>query len=72
MDEEVVLYTNPHNRKLGRDQAGDGRVNINILVISELKCMAMGKFNSDDHYTYYCRQEFLRRNEPALIVNKRV
>ena len=46
------------------------RVNINILGISELKWTRMGKFNSDDHYTYYCRQESLRRNEVATIVNK--
>ena len=32
----------------------------------------MGEFNSDDHYIYYCGQECLRRNEVALIVNKRV
>ena len=32
----------------------------------------MGDFNSDDHYIYYCGQESLRRNEVALIVNKRV
>ena len=32
----------------------------------------MGKFNSDDHCIQYCGQEFLRRNEVALIVNKRV
>ena len=32
----------------------------------------MGKFNSDDHYVYYCGQESLRRNGVALIVNKRV
>ena len=31
----------------------------------------MGEFNSDDHYIYYCGQEFLRRNV-AIIVNKRV
>ena len=37
------------------------RVNINILEI-ELKWTAMGEFNSDDHYTYYCGQESLRRN----------
>ena len=30
------------------------RVNVNILGISELKCTGMGKFNSDDHYIYYC------------------
>ena len=39
----------------------------------------MGKFNSDDHYIYYCRQESLRRNGDslrrngvAIIVKKRV
>ena len=31
-----------------------------------------GEFNSDDHYIYYCGQESLRRNEVAIIVNKRV
>ena len=34
--------------------------------------MEMGKFNSDDQYTYYCGQDSLRRNGVALIVNKRV
>ena len=32
----------------------------------------MGEFNSDDRYIYYCRQESLRRNGVAMIVNKRV
>ena len=40
--------------------------------ISELKGTGMGEFNSNDHYIYYCRQESLRRNGVALIVNKRV
>ena len=35
------------------------RVNINILGISELKWIRMGKFYSDDHYIYYCGQESL-------------
>ena len=47
------------------------RVNIN-LGISELQWTRMGKFNSDDHYIYYCGQEFLRRSGVALIVNQRV
>ena len=34
--------------------------------------MGMGQFNSDDHYIYYCGQEFLRRNGVAIMVNKRV
>ena len=29
------------------------RMNIDILGISELKWMGMGKSNSDDHYIYY-------------------
>ena len=32
----------------------------------------MGKFNSDDHYTYYCGQESLRRNGVVLTINIRV
>ena len=47
------------------------RVNINILGISELRWTGMGEFNSDDHYIYYCRQESLRRNGEAIIVNNR-
>ena len=48
------------------------RVNVDILGISELKWTGMDKFNSDDHYIYYCVQESLRRNGVAIIVNKRV
>ena len=48
------------------------RVNVNILGISELKWTGMGEFNLDDHYIYYCRQESLRRNGVAIMVNKRV
>ena len=48
------------------------RVNVDILGISELKWTGMGEFNSDDHYIYNCRQESLRRNGVAIMVNKRV
>ena len=48
------------------------RVNVDILGISKLKWTGMGEFNSDDHYTYYCGQESLRRNGVAIMVNKRV
>ena len=48
------------------------RVNIDILGISELRWTGMGEFNSDDHYIYYCRQDSLRRNGVAIIVNERV
>ena len=47
------------------------RMNVDILGISELKWTGMGEFNSDDHYIYYCGQESLRRNEVAIMVNKR-
>ena len=47
-------------------------LNIDILVISELKWTGRGEFNSDDHYIYYCGQKSLRRNGVAIIVNKRI
>ena len=49
-----------------------GRVNIDILGISELKWTGKGEFNPDDHYIYYSGQESLRRNGVAITVNKRV
>ena len=47
------------------------RVNIDILVVDELKWTQMSEFNSDD-YIYYCGQESLRRNGVAIMVNKGV
>ena len=47
-------------------------MNIDIVGISKLKWTGMGEFKSDDHYIYYCGQESLRRNEVAIIVNKRI
>ena len=41
------------------------RMNLDILGISELKWTGMGEFNSDEHFVYYCGQEFLRRNGVA-------
>ena len=46
------------------------KMNIKILGISKLKWIGMSKFNSDDHYIYYCGQESLRGNGVAIIVNK--
>ena len=46
------------------------RMNIDILGISELKLKGMGKYNSDNHFIYYCGQEPFRRNGVVLIVNK--
>ena len=48
------------------------RLNIDILVISELKWTEMGKFNWDDYYIYYCGQESHRKNGIVPIINKRV
>ena len=47
------------------------RMNINILGISELKWTGMCKFNSDDHYIYYCGKESFRRNGVTIIVKKK-
>ena len=46
------------------------RVNIDILGITALKWTGMGEFNSDDHYIYYCVQEFLRRDGVALMLKR--
>ena len=48
------------------------RVNIDILVISELKWTRIGDSNSDDHYIYSFGEESLKRNGVAIMVNKRV
>ena len=45
-------------------------MNIDILGIREQKWTGMGEFNSDDHYTYFCGQESLRRNGLAIMVIK--
>ena len=47
-------------------------MNVNILGISELKWTGMDEFNSHDHSIYYARQESLRKNGVAIMVNKRV
>ena len=49
-----------------------GRVNIDILGISELKWIGIGEFNSDEHYIYFSGQESLRRNGVTLKLKKRV
>ena len=66
----IVRFMNQGNLDVVKQEMV--RITINILGISELKWMSVGKFNSDDHYIYYCGQEFLRRNGVGLIVNKRV
>ena len=63
-----VRFMNPGKLEVVKQEMV--RVNINILGIGELKWTGMGKFNSHDHYIYYCGQESLRRNGVAIIVNK--
>ena len=60
------------SRQIGSGQEEMARVKVDILGISELTWTEMGEFNSDDHYIYYCRQESLRRNGVAIMVNKEV
>ena len=47
-----------------------GKVNMNILGVSEPKWIGMGEFNSDDHYIHYCGQDSLRRNAVTITENK--
>ena len=68
----VLPKTNHESRQIESDQTGDGKSEHRHLGISELKWTGVDEFNLDDHYTYYCGQEFLRRNGVAIIVNKRV
>ena len=49
-------------------QEGNGKVNIDILGISELKWTGMGEFNSDDHYLYTVSKNSSEEIDP-LIVN---
>ena len=65
-----VRFTNQGKLEVVKQEMA--RVNVDILGISKLKWTGMGEFNSDDHYIYYCRQESLRRNGVAVMVNKRV
>ena len=58
--------------KLDMVKQETAKVNINILGVSELKWVGLRKFNSDDHYIYYCGQESLGRNGVALLANERV
>ena len=60
------------SRQIGTGQTGDGESEHDTVGISKLKWTGIGEFNSDDHDMYYCRQESLRRNGVAIIVNERV
>ena len=61
-----------HQGKLEVIKQEVARMNVGVLGISELKWTGMGEFNSDDHYIYDCRQEYLKISGEAILVNKRV
>ena len=65
-----VRFMNQGKLELVKEEMA--RVNVDILGISELRWTGMGELNSDGHYIYYCRQNSLKRNGVAIIVNKRV
>ena len=47
------MQLGPHESKqIGSGQTGDGKSNIDILGISELKWTGMGEFTTDDHFIY--------------------
>ena len=76
MAQQTILHRNlechvHESRQIGSGQTEDSK-NVDILGIREIKWTGMGKFNSDDHYVYYCGQESLRRNGVAIVVNKEV
>ena len=43
-----------------------------IQIVKNFYCVLISKYQSNNHYIYYCGQESLRRNGVAIIVNKRV
>ena len=67
---DAVKITN--QGKLDMVKQAMARVNTDVLGISELKWMGMGKFNSGDQSMYYCGQESLRRNGVAFIVKQKI
>ena len=46
-----VRYINKGKLKVVKQETA--RVNINIVIIRELKWTGMSEFNSDGHYIYY-------------------
>ena len=71
VQQEDISSSSMNQGKLKVVKQEMARVNINIVIISELKWTGMSEFNSNDHYIYYCWQESLRRNEIALIVTEK-
>ena len=71
VQQEDISSSSMNQGKLKVVKQEMARVNINIVIISELKWTGMSEFNSNDHYIYYSWQESLRRNEIDLIVTEK-
>ena len=52
----TVRYMNKGKLEVAKQEMAI--VNIDILGISELKWTGMGEFNSDNHYIYYCGEQY--------------
>ena len=66
---QLGVVTVHESRQIGSGQTGDDKSEHWHSGNQQTK---MGEFNSYDHCIYYCRQESLRRNGVAIMVNKRV
>ena len=60
------------SRQTGSGQTRDGKSECRHFRNQQTQMDWNGEFDSDDHYIYHCRQESLRRNRVAMMVNKRV
>ena len=56
------------SRQIECGQAGDGK-HIKILGISELKWMGLDRFNSEDYYINYKKQQLEPDMEQLLVPN---
>ena len=77
MLQRAILHRNlecqvHESRQIGSGQTRDSKGERRHSRNQKLKWTGIGEFNSDDHYIYYSRQESLRRNGIANMVNKRV
>ena len=71
-ESEVAQSCPTRSDPMDRSLPGSSIHGIFQAGVLEWGAIALGVFNSDDHYIYYCGQESLRRNGVAIMVNKRV
>ena len=65
-------YQVHESRQIGSGQTRDGKHERQHSKNQQNKWTGTGEFKSDEQYIYYCGQESLKRNEVAIMVNKRV